>query len=105
MMISSPTPTGSTVTNRYRAIAKILVSSHISKHNKTFSHPTGIRIGFPCSGSEMDVLWTGIIHISPSVPTSYQRKANWKAKSLRQGLKIVCKPELCVSASNTRRTP
>lgn len=105
MMISSPTPTSSTVTNRYRAIAKILVSRHISKHYKTFSHPTGIRIGFPCSGSEMDVLWTGIIHISPSVPTSYQRKANWKARSLRQGLKIVCKPELCVSASNTRRTP
>lgn len=105
MMISSPTPTSSTVTNRYRAIAKILVSRHISKHNKTFSHPTGIRIGFHCSGSEMDVLWTGIIHISPSVPTSYQRKANWKARSLRQGLKIVCKPELCVSASNTRRTP
>lgn len=105
MMISSPTPTGSTVTNRYSAIAKILVSRHISKHYKTFSHPTGIRIGFPCSGSEMDVLWTGIIHISPSVPTSYQRKANWKARSLRQGLKIVCKPELCVSASNTRRTP
>ncbi len=56
MMISSPTPTGSTVTNRYRAIAKILVSRHISKHYKTFSHPTGIRIGFSCSGSEMDVL-------------------------------------------------
>lgn len=56
MMISSPTPTGSTVTNRYRAIAKILVSRHISKYNKTFSHPTGIRIGFSCSGREMDVL-------------------------------------------------
>lgn len=105
MMISSPTPTGSTVTNRDRAFAKILVSRHISKHNKTFSHPTGIRIGFSCSGSEMDVLWTSIIHISPIAPTSYHRKANWKARSLRQGLKIVCKPELCVSASNTRRTP
>lgn len=56
MMISSPTPTGSTATNRYRAFAKILVSRHISKHNKTFSHPTGIRIGFSCSGREMDVL-------------------------------------------------
>ena len=68
MMISSPTPTGSTVTNRYRAIAKILVSSHISKHNKTFSHPTGIRIGFHCSGRE----WTYYEQASSIYPPSRQ---------------------------------
>ena len=68
MMISSPTPTGSTVTNRYRAIAKILVSRHISKYNKTFSHPTGIRIGFPCSESE----WTYYEQVSSIYPPSRQ---------------------------------
>lgn len=72
MMISSPTPTGSTVTNRYRAIAKILVSSHISKHNKTFSHPTGIRIGFHCSGRTMNKYHPYIPHRVNILPAEGQ---------------------------------